>query len=152
MTMRTVLIAMSMAIVFITAACSPSEKSSDTPAPTPAEPASAPAAPGSDLKQIEQKKSGDYVITLLNETGSLKQGANKLVLEFRREDQLTDPGNVQVKPMMEMKGLGPMMATATAIPNGTGRFEISTDLAMAGVWKVMVTFMGGEAEFDLSAQ
>jgi YtkA-like len=93
------------------------------------------------------------VITLSNETGSLKQGTNNLTVEFRRGDQLTDPGNVEVKPIMEMKGMGPMLANTKATPSGTpGRYNVTTDLSMAGPWKFMITFSGGEAEFDLSTQ
>ena len=35
-----------------------------------------PQEPGSALKQVQQQRSGDYVITVLNDTGSLKKGAN----------------------------------------------------------------------------
>ena len=134
------------------AACTSSEPTKQASTPTQA-PAPAPGAPAAELKQIQQQRSGDYVITLLNESGSLKQGANNLTLEVRRGDQLVDPGNVQVKPMMEMKGAGPMLANSSATPSGTpGRYNVTTDLSMAGQWKVMVTFTGGETEFNLSNQ
>ena len=132
------------------AACTSSEPTKQASAPTQAP---APGAPAAELKQIQQQRSGDYVITLLNESGSLKQGTNNLTLEVRRGDQLVDPGNVQVKPMMEMKGAGPMLANSRATPSGTpGRYNVTTDLSMAGQWKVMVTFTGGETEFTLSNQ
>ena len=136
----------------VIAGCSGSEPPSQTPAPSAQAPTSAPPAPA-NLKQIQQQRAGDYVVTLSNETGSLKQGANNLTLEFRKGDQLTDPGNVEVKPMMEMKGMGPMLANTKATPLGTpGRYNVTTDLAMAGPWKVMVTFSGGETEFSLATQ
>lgn len=131
--------------------CSSSEPSKQPPATPAAAPTAAPAA--TNLKQLQQQKSGDYVITLLNETGSLKQGANNLTLEFRRGEQLADPGNVEVKPMMEMKGMGPMLANTKAMPSGTaGRYNVTTDLSMAGPWKIMITFAGGETAFDLTTQ
>ena len=106
-----------------------------------------------NVKQIEQKRAGDYLITLSSESGSLKQGSNNLTLEFRKRDQLADPGNVEVKPMMEMKGMGPMLANTKATPSGTpGRYNVTTDLSMAGPWKFMVTFSGGETAFDLTTQ
>jgi hypothetical protein len=93
------------------------------------------------------------VITLPNETGSLKQGTNNLTLEFRRGDQLADPGTIEVKPMMEMKGMGPMLANTKATPSGTpGRYNVTTELSMAGPWKFMVAFSGGETSFDLATQ
>ena len=132
------------------AACTSSEPTKQASARTQAP---APGAPAAALKQIQQQRSGDYVITLLNESGSLKQGTNNLTLEVRRGDQLVDPGNVQVKPMMEMKGAGPMLANSSATPSDTpGRYNVTTDLSMAGQWKVMVTFTGGETGFNLSNQ
>ncbi len=106
-----------------------------------------------NLKEIGKKEAGGYVITLSSETGSLKLGANNLTLEFRKGEQLADPGNVEVKPMMEMKGMGPMLANTKATPSGTpGRYNITTDLSMTGPWKFMVMFSGGETEFDLATQ
>ncbi|HYR88328.1 MAG TPA: FixH family protein [Terriglobia bacterium] len=136
------------ATTFLTVGCGSSE-----PAKQVSAPAQAPAPPAAALKQIQEQRSGDYVIALLNESGSLKMGSNSLTLEFRRGDQLTDPGNVQVKPMMEMKGMGPMLANTTATPSATpGRYNVTTDLAMAGPWKFMVTFSGGQTEFNLATQ
>ena len=55
--------------------------------------------------------------------------------------------------MMEMKGMGPMLANSTVTPAGTpGRYNITMELSMAGQWKLMVMFTGGETEFDLAAQ
>jgi len=134
------------------AACSSSQPTSQAPAPAAQAPAATPPTTG-NVKQIEQKRAGDYLITLSSESGSLKQGSNNLTLEFRKRDQLADPGNVEVKPMMEMKGMGPMLANTKATPSGTpGRYNVTTDLSMAGPWKFMVTFSGGETAFDLTTQ
>ena len=152
--MRAKIIALAtlLAAALVIAGCSGSEPPSQTPAPSVQAPTPTPSATA-NLKQIQQQRAGDYVITLSNETGSLKQGANNLTLEFRKGDQLTDPGNVEVKPMMEMKGLGPMLANTKAAPSGTpGRYDVMTDLSMAGPWKFMVTFAGGETEFSLATQ
>ena len=152
--MRAKIIALAtvLAVALVIAGCSGSEPQSQTPAPSAQAPTPTPTA-SANLKQIQQKRAGDYVITVSNETGSLKQGANSLTLEFRKGDQLTDPGNVEVKPMMEMKGLGPMLANTKATPSGApGRYDVMTDLSMAGPWKFMVTFTGGETEFNLATQ
>jgi hypothetical protein len=146
-------LAMLIATALGTAACGASEQPSETPAAPAQARAPATQAPSSELKQLQQKQSGDYTVTLLNDTGTLKQGANNLTLEFRRSGELADPGNVQVKPMMEMKGMGPMLANTTATPSGTaGRYNVKTDISMAGPWKFMITFSGGETELDLATQ
>ena len=60
----------------------------------------------SNLKQIDQQRTGDYIVTALNETGQVKQGPNKFVLEFRKasDNKLTDVGNVQLNSAMPMPG------------------------------------------------
>ena len=148
----TIILATSLTTSLFIAGCSGSEPPSQTASPSAQAPTPAPPA-STNLKQIQQQRVGDYVVTLSNDTGSLKQGANNLTLEFRKADQLADPGTVEVKPMMEMKGMGPMLANTKATPSGTpGRYNVTTDLAMAGPWKVMVTFSGGESEFNLATQ
>ena len=152
MRVTTIILATSLITSLFIAGCNGSETPTQTPAPAAQAPTPAPPAPA-NLKQIQQQRAGDYTVTLSNETGSLKQGANNLTLEFRKGDQLADPGNVEVKPMMEMKGMGPMLANTKATPSGTpGRYSVTTDLSMAGPWKVMVTFTGGETEFNLATQ
>jgi len=128
--------------IFAVPACSTPEQPAET-APPPAQ--------STELTQIDQKTSGDYVVTLLSEGGSLSQGTNHLTLEFRRGGQLSDPGQVEVKPMMEMKGAGPMLANASTTQSATpGRYNVTTDLSMAGPWKFTINFQGGQAEFDLT--
>jgi hypothetical protein len=145
--MKSIVLALSVTAMLMSSACSSSEPVNQTP------PAATPTAAASNVKEIGKKEAAGYVITLSGETGSLRQGANNLRLEFRKGDQLIDPGNVDVKPTMEMKGMGPMLANTKATPSGTpGRYDVTTDLSMAGPWKIMVTFSGGEAEFDLMTQ
>jgi hypothetical protein len=137
------------------AACSASEAPSETPAPA-ATLAPAPPAPASTLKEIQQQRTGDYVVAVLNETGDLKQGTNTLTLEFRMasDNQLADVGDVKVESTMAMKGMSPMMAKTNVTSSGTpGRYNIEADLSMAGNWKTVVTFGSKQkVEFDLGAK
>ncbi len=110
----------------------------------------------SNLKQIQQQRAGEYLVTLLSETGQLKQGPNKFVLEFRKasDNQLTDVGNVQLNSLMPMPGMAPMSGGASATPTGTpGRYQIESDFQMVGTWNFTVKFGGGQqARFALKAQ
>ncbi len=110
----------------------------------------------SNLKQIQQQRAGEYLVTLLNETGQLKQGPNKFVLEFRKaaDNQLTDVGNVQLNSLMPMPGMSPMSGGASATPSGTpGRYNIESDFQMVGTWNFTVKFGNGQqARFSLKAQ
>ena len=78
---KIIALATSLAAALAIAGCSGSEPPSQTPATSAQAPAPSASA---NLKQIQQQRAGDYEITLSNETGSLKQGANNLVLEFRK--------------------------------------------------------------------
>ena len=125
--------------------------------PQPAEPTT--PTEGSTLKQIGQQRSGDYLITLFNETGVVKQGPNRFVLEIRNasSSELVPVNNLHVESTMEMKGQAPMIGGGSAVPgNVPGRYEIGSDFGerpavgddvsspragrMAGQWKLVVTF------------
>lgn len=109
-----------------------------------------------DLKPVQQVKAGDYTITILSETGLIKQGANNFNLEFRKtaDNQLVDVGKVEVSPIMEMAGMSPMMATAEVTTTETaGRYKVAGNFTMAGLWRCQVRFGDGQSvRFNLNAQ
>ena len=112
---------------------------------------------GSDeLKLVQQQQAGDYKIVILSETGTIQQGKKPFTLEFRRasDNQLVDVGAVNVAPVMEMAGMGPMMATTLVTPSNTpGRYTAIGNLTMSGHWKVNITFGNGQsARINLSAE
>lgn len=110
----------------------------------------------SNLKKIDQQRTGDYVVTALNETGQVKQGPNKFVLEFRKvsDNKLTDVGNVQINSTMPMPGMPPMNAGASATPSGTaGRYNVESDIPMRGKWGFAVNFASGQrAQLAINVQ
>jgi hypothetical protein len=142
---------------WVTASCSTSETPREIANPPAAEkPTATPAQQPDDLKEIQQQRTGDYVVVVLNKTGNLTQGPNNLTLEFRRssDNQLADVGNVRVRSTMEMKGMSPMMANTNVTPSGTpGRYNITAEISMAGDWKTVVTFgENQQVQFDLNAK
>ena len=110
----------------------------------------------SELKLVQKQQSGDYKVAILSETGTIQKGSKPFTLEFRRtaDDQLVDVGTVSVAPVMEMAGMGPMMATTKVSPTDTpGRYTAIGNMTMSGHWKVDVTFGNGQsARFNLSAE
>ena len=109
----------------------------------------------SNLKLIQQQKAGDYTVTVLNETGSLKMGKSKFFLEFRKADnQLADVGEVRLNSLMPMPGMAPMSGGASATPTGTpGRYTVEADFQMAGEWNFTVNFGNNQrAKFTLNAK
>jgi hypothetical protein len=109
-----------------------------------------------NLKVIQQKKSGDFTVSLLNETGQLKMGANTLVLEFRTaaDDRLADVGEVQINSTMPMPGMSDMIGEVTVTPTGTpGRFTVTSGFSMLGGWNLKLVYGNGQrVNFAVTAQ
>ena len=108
------------------------------------------------LKPIQQQRSGDYAVTLLNETGGLKQHSNKLTLEVRNAstNEFANVTNVQIQASMRMPGMGPMFGNFSPPRQiAPGRYELDADFSMAGQWNFVLTFdPNGRVQFNLSAQ
>jgi hypothetical protein len=108
------------------------------------------------LTQIQQQRSGDYVVSLLNDTGAVKQHSNKLTLEIRNaiSNELANVNNVQIQASMRMPGMGPMFGNISSIrPVAPGQYDFEADFSMAGQWNFLVTFdPNGRVQFNLSAQ
>jgi hypothetical protein len=109
-----------------------------------------------DLKTVQQQQLGEYSLTILSESGTMKNGSSDFVLEFRKtsDNQLVDVGVVEVAPIMEMSGMAPMMGTATVTPTNTpGRYLVRGTLTMAGLWKFNVKFASGQsARININAE
>ena len=109
-----------------------------------------------ELKTIQTQQAGDYTITVLSETGSIKNGAGDFVLEFRKaaDNQPVHVGSVEVAPVMDMSGMAPMMGKAETTPGDTlGRYHVKSNLSMAGLWKFNVKFGDGQSvRINLNAE
>jgi len=107
-----------------------------------------------ELKTVQTQQAGDITVTVLSESGSIKNGANDFVLEFRKANQLVDVGTVDVAPVMEMAGMAPMMGTANVTASDTpGRYRVTGGLTMAGLWKFNVKYGNGQSvRINVNAQ
>lgn len=110
----------------------------------------------SELKPIQQQRSGDYIVTLLNDTGTLKQRKDRLRLEFRNasDNQLANVSNVHIQASMLMPGMGPMFGNvSTPDQKGPGQYDLDAEFSMAGQWNFVVTFdPNGRVQFNPRAQ
>jgi hypothetical protein len=110
----------------------------------------------SEFKQIQQQRSGDYTVSLLNETGVLKQSSDHLRIEIRNAstNELAGVNNVKVQATMMMAGMGPMFGTFSAPQQvAPGQYELDASMGMTGQWNLVVTFdPNGRAQFSLRAQ
>ena len=106
------------------------------------------ACGGSDqtaqLKELQRAKAGPMDIVLLAPGEALKQGQGNFVLEFRDAGgSLVDVGTVMVGASMPMPGMSPMFGECTVMPSATkGRYEVSSNLGMAGTWRLQIAWDG----------
>src|SRR5262245_2418041 len=79
-------------------------------------------AGAADLKVIKTQKAKDVTVSVLNEAGRWKPGANTVVLEFTsdKDKKPVDVGKVTLSTSMPMPGMAPMIAGATIEPKGPG--------------------------------
>jgi hypothetical protein len=96
------------------------------------------------LKEVQRVHAGALDVVLLSGSGALKQGKDSFVLEFRSADgQLVDVGTVNLNATMAMAGMGPMLGQSTVNPTSTkGRYEVASNLNMAGSWRFTVEWNG----------
>ena len=102
------------------------------------------AAPA-DLKELQRLRSGRVDVVLLSANETVRQGQDTYVVEFRSaaDGQLTDVGEVRASAMMPMPGMGPMAGAVEIRPTDIrGRYEVISDLSMAGDWRLTFEWDG----------
>lgn len=96
------------------------------------------------FKEVQRVKAGAMEVVLLAPGDSLKKGKGSFALEFRNADgDLVDVGNVMVGASMPMSGMAPMFGECLVTPSPTkGRYEVVSDLGMAGTWRLQIAWDG----------
>ena len=96
------------------------------------------------FKEVQRVKAGAMEVVLLAPGDSLKKGKGSFALEFRTADgDLVDVGNVMVGASMPMSGMAPMFGECLVTPSPTkGRYEVVSDLGMAGTWQLQIAWDG----------
>src|SRR5437870_9138366 len=85
-----------------------------------------------NLVQVLEARSGDYLVTLLNDTGAVKQHSNKFTLEIRNaaSNEPANVTNVQIQASMRMPGMGPMFGNVSSTrQTGPGRCKFDADFS-----------------------
>jgi hypothetical protein len=103
-------------------------------------------------KVISSQKVGDKVISVLNETDTLKKGQGSFLIEFRNasDNNLSDLGKIDANAFMQMDG-GPMKGDFSVIKTEIpGRYVAKYNFTMPGTWNFDLTFeLVGRAQFTL---
>jgi Cu(I)/Ag(I) efflux system membrane protein CusA/SilA len=102
-----------------------------------------PGAATTGAPPLRSVTAGDLRIDVFAPTGSLRLGTSSLLIEFRSTatGELVDVGSVQAGISMSMPGM-PMAGTAEVSPAGRGRYGVTTEVAMAGTWRLTVQWSG----------
>jgi copper/silver efflux system protein len=106
---------------------------------------------------VQQIKARNLEITLRSPTGTLRQGRNVFVLEFRSADaRLVDVGTVRASANMRMPGMvmsGGLQVHRTDL---AGRYEATAEFGMAGAWAMTIEWDGpvghGSVNFEGTVQ
>ena len=101
------------------------------------------AADAADLKPIKTHKAKDLTVSLLSESGQLKQGKNDFVLAFMKDGHPVDAGKVSLSTSMPMPGMAPMVAGATLQPDAEpGRYRGTISFLDSGDRQVTIGWDG----------
>ena len=95
-----------------------------------------------DLKPIKTQKTKDITVSLMSETGQWTSGKNTVVLELSKDGKPVDAGKVTLSTSMAMPGMAPMIAGATLLPDGPGRYRGTIDFPDRGERQVTVVWDG----------
>ena len=100
--------------------------------------------PAVQLKELQRAHSGSLDVVMLSDSDTLHQGKGTLVVEFRDgAGKLVDVGMVMVNATMTMPGMAPMFGDNSVKQTDTkGRYDVATDLGMAGTWRFTVEWEG----------
>jgi len=107
---------------------------------------------------VEMVHTGHLVVTMRSPDGVLRQGRSTFTVEFRSPstNALVDVGDPEVNVTMAMPGM--LMSANTTVTRAAtpGIYVVSSDFAMAGVWRVFVEWSGpdgrGEAVLNGDVQ
>jgi len=93
----------------------------------------------SGLKEVQRVKSGDLDIVLLSEDGTLNQGKDAFVIEFRKADgTLVDAGTVTTSANMPMPNMTMPGNVQVERSDAPGRYRATGNFGMAGGWQMKI--------------
>ena len=101
-------------------------------------------APEGTMRELQRARAGGLEVVLLAPADALPQGQGFAILEFRESNgALVNVGTVRVSATMPHPGAETMVGRSDVKPTpAPGRYEIATDLSMAGSWQIAIEWDG----------
>ena len=105
-----------------------------------------------NMNELQRVKTATLNIVLLSTRETLRQGKDTFSLEFRAvsDNHLVDVGDVRGRATMPMAGtpmFGSLDVRRTSVP---GRYAGSSELSMAGSWRVTLEWHGAAGQGSVS--
>ena len=97
-----------------------------------------------NMTELQRVKSGEMDVVLLSSHEALRKGKDAFTIEFRSTSggRLINAGMVRMTANMPMPGM-PMFGTIEVQPtNVPGRYTASSDIEMAGTWRMNIEWDG----------
>jgi hypothetical protein len=104
------------------------------------------------MTEVQRVRSGNVDVVLLSPHEALRHGQDTFTIEFRliSDGSLIDVGNVRTTASMPMPGM-PMFGTIEVQrAKVSGRYTVSSDLGMAGSWRMSVEWDGPQGRGSVS--
>ena len=97
------------------------------------------------LNELAKSRVGALDVVLLSADTAVNTGKDTVTVEFRAasDGRLVDVGTVKATAMMPMTGMAPMFGPVDVEPTSVaGRYLATTELSMAGEWRVSLEWNG----------
>jgi hypothetical protein len=110
--------------------------------------------PEGTMRELQSARAGGLEVVLLAPSDALPRGQGFAILEFRESSgALVNVGSVKVSATMPHPGAETMAGRSDVKPTpAPGRYEISTDLSMAGSWFFAIEWDGPRGRGSVQLQ
>ena len=95
--------------------------------------------------ELAKTRVRDLDVVLLSADEAMKTGKDTVTVEFRAvpDGHLVDVGTVKASATMPMTGMAPMFGPIEIAPTAVGgRYLATSDLSMAGEWRLSLEWSG----------
>jgi hypothetical protein len=103
------------------------------------------SSPAQPLRELDRTQAGNVDVVLLSADTAVNTGKDTVTIEFRSvpDGNLVDVGTVKGNATMPMAGMAPMLGPVAVRPGDVpGRYVATTELSMAGEWRLSMEWKG----------
>jgi hypothetical protein len=98
--------------------------------------------PAAALTELARVMADDLEVIVLSPRDAIQHGQDSLVLEFRRNGNLVDVGDVRATATMPMPGMPMFGSVDVQRTDVAGRYTAVSRFEMAGTWRTKIEWDG----------